>query len=98
MSCKIAEHVRRWGSSAFTCGYDSALGGGADGRFEEVDEFHSSSTRCRCGEATQHGTDRKIDYIFVSARDFYDVDGDATSSSLSDHDPLRGSATLDHTP
>lgn len=78
--------------------YDSALGGHADGRFEEVDEYHNSSTRCRCGEATQHGTDRKIDYIFVSARDFYDVDGDATSSSYSDHDPLRGSATLDHTP
>jgi len=78
--------------------YDSALGGDAHGRFEEVDEYHNSSTRCRCGEATQHGTNRKIDYIFVSARDFYDVDGDATTSSYSDHDPLRGSATLDHTP
>jgi len=80
--------------------YDSALGGDAYGRFEEVDEYHNSSTRCRCGEATRHGADGdlKIDYIFASARDFYGVDGDATSSSYSDHDPLRGSATLDHTP
>jgi endonuclease/exonuclease/phosphatase family metal-dependent hydrolase len=76
--------------------YNSALGGGATGRFEEVDEYNGSTTRCRCGEST-HG-DRKIDYIFVSARDFYSPDGDATSSSYSDHDPLRGSATLDDTP
>ena len=76
--------------------YHSVLGGGAYGRFEEVDEYYGSTTRCRCGEST-HGSS-KIDYIFVSARDFYSADGDATSSSYSDHDPLRGSATLDHTP
>jgi endonuclease/exonuclease/phosphatase family metal-dependent hydrolase len=77
--------------------YHSALGGGATGRFEEVDQHHDMSTaRCRCGESTLGS--RKIDYIFVSARDFYSLDGDATSSSYSDHDPLRGSATLDHTP
>jgi endonuclease/exonuclease/phosphatase family metal-dependent hydrolase len=76
--------------------YSSALGGGAFGRFEEVDEYNGSTTACRCGESTLGS--RKIDYIFVSARDFYSADGDATSSSYSDHDPLRGSATLDHTP
>ncbi|HEX8065645.1 MAG TPA: endonuclease/exonuclease/phosphatase family protein [Thermoleophilaceae bacterium] len=76
--------------------YHSSLGGGATGRFEEVDEYYNSSTRGRRGEATH--PKGKIDYIFVSARDFYSVDGDATSSSYSDHVPLRGSATLDHTP
>jgi endonuclease/exonuclease/phosphatase family metal-dependent hydrolase len=77
--------------------YHSALGGGGYGRFEEVDQYHVSSTsRCRCGEST-HGSS-KIDYIFVSARDFYSQSGDATSSSYSDHDPLYGSAILDYTP
>lgn len=66
------------------------------GRFEEVDQYHGGTGRCRCGEPT-FGP-KKLDYIFVSARDFYGQDGDATSSSLSDHTPLRGWAVLDHTP
>lgn len=74
--------------------YHSVFGGGATGRFEEVDQYENGGTRCRCGESTLGS--RKIDYIFASARHFDVLDGDATSSSYSDHDPLRGSVRLIH--
>ena len=58
------------------------------GRFKEVD----GPNGCRCGEATHSGG--KIDYIFLSARHFRKVRGNATHTSVSDHVPLRGSARL----
>jgi Endonuclease/Exonuclease/phosphatase family len=57
------------------------------GTFREVDE---GRTRCRCGESTSG--DRKIDYVFLSARHFSRRWGDATHSDISDHDPRRGKA------
>ena len=55
------------------------------GRFKEVDQ---GDPACRCGESTS-GT-HKYDYIFLSGGHWKIVDGDATSSNYSDHDPLRG--------
>jgi endonuclease/exonuclease/phosphatase family metal-dependent hydrolase len=70
--------------------YDKAIfGGGASGHFKEVDQ---QSPACRCGEATLSGA--KYDYVFLSADDWNNLDGDATSSPISDHDPLRGWGTL----
>jgi endonuclease/exonuclease/phosphatase family metal-dependent hydrolase len=78
---------------------------GGTGRFREVDEtdfaeasFFCRETfedSCRSGEGTYPGFlgDRKIDYIFVS-EDFASLDADATTSPVSDHDPLRGTAIL----
>ena len=76
--------------------YTAAQGGGAHGRFREVDEADRQRAPCRCGEPTLERifTDPKIDYIFVSARHWTSLRGDATYSSFSDHDPLRGSAVL----
>ena len=59
--------------------------GGGHGVFQEVDE---GILHCRCGEST--GGDSKIDYVFVSARHFRRLEGDATDSGISDHAPVRG--------
>jgi endonuclease/exonuclease/phosphatase family metal-dependent hydrolase len=76
------------------------------GRFQEVDENHDENTApCRCGEHTWDSDvnvgpfswtreSHKYDYAFVNGRDWSTVWGDATSSDLSDHDPLRGAADL----
>jgi endonuclease/exonuclease/phosphatase family metal-dependent hydrolase len=65
--------------------YNPRHPGRSRGVFQEVDE---TFLRCRCGEDT-HGS-RKIDYVFVSGPHFRRLDGDATHSGISDHDPLRG--------
>lgn len=72
--------------------YDSSHPYGR-GYFQEVDEFHEGGSACRCGEATV-GESLKYDYIFVSAKHWRSVIGDATYADRSDHDPLRGWAHL----
>jgi endonuclease/exonuclease/phosphatase family metal-dependent hydrolase len=64
------------------------------GRFKEVDQddtrwMYQGSPPCRCGEPTS-GEVRKLDYIFLSGGHWKVVDGDATHSDYSDHQPLRG--------
>ena len=54
-------------------------------RYRDVDHADDESTLGRS----------KIDYILVSRRWWREVEGDATRSHVSDHDPLRGAATLD---
>ncbi|HEX2053524.1 MAG TPA: endonuclease/exonuclease/phosphatase family protein [Actinomycetota bacterium] len=54
------------------------------GRFAEVDSADNEPTF----------KTYKIDYIFLGVPRFANLTGDATSSSWSDHRPLRGSATL----
>jgi endonuclease/exonuclease/phosphatase family metal-dependent hydrolase len=64
--------------------YNPRHPGTSRGVFQEVDEWWN----CRCGEDTQGS--RKIDYVFVSGRHFRRLEGDATHSDISDHDPVRG--------
>jgi endonuclease/exonuclease/phosphatase family metal-dependent hydrolase len=78
---------------------------GGTGRFREVDETDWGNFEPRCRETFEHacrsgeGTldsvllDPKIDFIFVSEH-FAALEADATTSPVSDHDPLRGSAIL----
>jgi endonuclease/exonuclease/phosphatase family metal-dependent hydrolase len=68
--------------------YTSAHGG-SHGAFDEVDQ---GPDVCRCGAAT-HSSGAKIDYVFVTARDF-DVRGaGVVYSASSDHKVLRGVVT-----
>jgi endonuclease/exonuclease/phosphatase family metal-dependent hydrolase len=77
---------------------------GGRGRFREVDENDRSTCPaaqlgeevCRDGEITHPLIigGHKYDYIFVSDEFSSDVWGDATSSDVSDHVPLRGWASL----
>ncbi len=69
--------------------YTKRHGGGGHGDFDEVGQGPGT---CRCGAAT-HDSGAKYDYIFVSAHDFHVVDGDVTSSRLSDHKVLLGWVT-----
>lgn len=62
---------------------------GGSGQFDEVDQGPGT---CRCGEATQ-GSGKKIDYAFVTARDFDIGHGSATHADFSDHLVLRGWVT-----
>jgi endonuclease/exonuclease/phosphatase family metal-dependent hydrolase len=70
-------------------------GGNGVGHFREVDACASrTSQTSTCNEGTENAvfaTDPKIDYIFTTNNDFTISDGDATSSTTSDHDPLFGS-------
>ncbi len=89
--------------------YDHGGGTGLFQEVDENDKSHFTGTdcpqsgdRCRSGEATEDpacspddgGKTEKIDYIFVSARDFGTVRGDAAgcNTSMSDHHLLRGAA------
>ena len=62
---------------------------GGIGAFDEVDQ---GPGKCRCGEVTQRSGE-KIDYVFVTARDFDIVNSQATHADFSDHDSLRGWVT-----
>jgi endonuclease/exonuclease/phosphatase family metal-dependent hydrolase len=64
---------------------DALRGSGLTRRYRDVDHADDESTL----------GDGKIDYILVSRRWWRNADGDATRSHVSDHDPLRGAATLD---
>jgi endonuclease/exonuclease/phosphatase family metal-dependent hydrolase len=64
---------------------DALRGSGLTRRYRDVDHADNEST---LGGG-------KIDYILVSRRWWRDPSGDATRSHVSDHDPLRGAATLD---
>jgi exonuclease III len=71
-------------------GYFYGPSAGGFGVFDEADDVDRESTAC---DKTQ-----KIDYIFYSAAQFRDLDGDAaacaTTNRVSDHHLLRGIATL----
>jgi endonuclease/exonuclease/phosphatase family metal-dependent hydrolase len=58
---------------------------GLGDRYRDVDHADNESTL----------GDGKVDYILVSRRWWRRPSGDATRSHVSDHDPLRGVATLD---
>jgi endonuclease/exonuclease/phosphatase family metal-dependent hydrolase len=64
--------------------YTRAHPGGA-GQFDEVDQ---GASRCRCGAPTESG--QKIDYVFVTARDFDVIDGQTAPAAFSDHRALHG--------
>jgi endonuclease/exonuclease/phosphatase family metal-dependent hydrolase len=72
-------------AAAMSALYTRSHRGGGSGAFDEVDQ---GPQLCRCGEHTHARA--KYDYIFVTARDFDVVDGDATPARFSDHDLLRG--------
>ena len=57
------------------------------GIFNEVDADDNEPTLDR-----PVGRDKKVDYIFLSDFDWDRLDGDATHSGYSDHDPLWGTA------
>ncbi|MCY0951339.1 endonuclease/exonuclease/phosphatase family protein [Streptomyces sp. H27-S2] len=72
---------------------------GGTGRYGEVDESdqdyftpNCTGIYCRSGETTH--ANGKLDYIFVSADHFRNVQGDALgkSANMSDHNLLRGAA------
>jgi endonuclease/exonuclease/phosphatase family metal-dependent hydrolase len=63
---------------------------GGIGAFDEVDQ---GTGKCRCGEVTQRSGE-KIDYVFVTARDFNVVTSKATRADFSDHASLRGWVTV----
>jgi endonuclease/exonuclease/phosphatase family metal-dependent hydrolase len=69
--------------------YTSAHGG-AYGAFDEVAQ---GSDACRCGAAT-HSSGVKIDYVFVTARDFAVRGAGLVYSASSDHEMLRGVVTV----
>jgi endonuclease/exonuclease/phosphatase family metal-dependent hydrolase len=66
------------------------------GLFRELDDTHTSTTACRCGQATTDSNTRKIDYIFVSRYDWTGLTAYVNSSLYSDHHQIRGTATLIH--
>jgi endonuclease/exonuclease/phosphatase family metal-dependent hydrolase len=68
--------------------YTRAHPGGV-GAFDEVDQ---GPVKCRCGAVTQRSGE-KIDYVFVTARDFDTVKGRAIHADFSDHASLRGWVT-----
>ena len=76
--------------------YARTHGDGAHGPFREVDDEEGDEWPCRCGEPTFERplSDPKIDYIFLTARHWRSIQGDATSSPYSDHHLLKGSAVL----
>jgi endonuclease/exonuclease/phosphatase family metal-dependent hydrolase len=63
--------------------------GGAYGTFDEVDQGRSV---CRCAAAT-HRSGAKLDYVFVTDRDFAARGASVADSASSDHDVLRGVVT-----
>jgi endonuclease/exonuclease/phosphatase family metal-dependent hydrolase len=75
--------------------YDPVLyGGTAYGLFRELDDDYGTTGRCRCGAFTTDSETRKIDYIFVSRRDWTTTSGYPTATGYSDHHTFRGTATL----
>ncbi|MCC2276053.1 FG-GAP-like repeat-containing protein [Streptomyces sp. ET3-23] len=88
-------------SAALSTFYDTGIGDGGQGTFLEADETDKdrfttacapSRSRCRSGDATFG--QRKIDYLFLSARDFKGVKADVLplDTKVSDHRLLRGAA------
>ncbi|WP_049716206.1 FG-GAP-like repeat-containing protein [Streptomyces caatingaensis] len=88
-------------SASLSAFYDTGIGDGGQGAFLEADETDKdrfatvcapSRSRCRSGDAT-FGK-RKIDYLFLSSRDFKGVKADVLplDTKVSDHRLLRGAA------
>jgi len=75
--------------SAMSVLYTKQHGDGGNGEFDEIGQ---GSHRCRCGDTTSSGS--KLDYIFVSSRDFEVVDEDLRTSRFSDHKVLLGRVTV----
>jgi hypothetical protein len=69
--------------------YTPSHGGAAAGPLDEVDQGRQV---CRCGTAT-HSGGTKLDYIFVTARDFSVRGASTVGLASSDHDLLRGLVT-----
>lgn len=70
---------------------------GTDRDYFRAECLEAGRTDCRSGEPTAPGQRTKIDYIFVSARDFRTVRGEAIETALTavrpDHLLLRAAAT-----
>lgn len=65
------------------------------GRFWEADKYHFVVGDGVYDQKTFPTTTEKLDYVFFNSQSFLnDYGGDATSSGVSDHTPLRGGANL----
>jgi endonuclease/exonuclease/phosphatase family metal-dependent hydrolase len=62
------------------------------GAFGALDEVDQGQGDCRCGAVT-HSGGTKLDYAFVTARDFAVRGASVVSTASSDHDVLRGLVT-----
>jgi endonuclease/exonuclease/phosphatase family metal-dependent hydrolase len=72
--------------------YDASFEEGAHGVFNEVDQ---GSPKCRCGAATHNSG--KIDYTWVSRRDWNVLDGSVHNPVIKhDHEILRGRIEVRH--
>jgi endonuclease/exonuclease/phosphatase family metal-dependent hydrolase len=60
--------------------------------YSSLDEVGQGQQGCRCGVAT-HSSGDKLDYVFVSGRDFTVADATVVASAFSDHDVLRAVVT-----
>ena len=85
----ILNGLRRWYAGRFGAGVTRCYTGA--GSMYEVDQYRSGGDGVY--DETTLGS-AKIDFVFANRQRMNaDYDGDATSSSLSDHDPLRGAVT-----
>jgi hypothetical protein len=85
----IATGLQRWYSGRFGAGLARCYTG--VGSMYEVDQYRAGGDGVY--DETTLGS-AKIDFIFGNRQHVNaDYDGDATSSGLSDHDPLRGTVT-----
>jgi len=85
----VSTGLRRWYSTRFGAGVTRCYTG--VGSMYEVDQYQAGGDGVY--DETTLGS-AKIDFVFGNRQHVNaDVDGDATTSSLSDHDPLRGTLT-----
>src|SRR3954468_16987526 len=85
----VSTGLRGWYSTRFGAGVTRCYTG--VGSMYEVDQYRAGGDGVY--DETTLGS-VKIDFVFGNRQHVNaDVDGDATSSSLSDHDPLRGAVT-----
>jgi endonuclease/exonuclease/phosphatase family metal-dependent hydrolase len=85
----VSTGLRGWYSTRFGAGVTRCYTG--VGSMYEVDQYRAGGDGVY--DETTLGS-VKIDFVFGNRQHVNaDVDGDATSSSLSDHDPLRGALT-----
>lgn len=85
----VSTGLRRWYSTRFGAGATRCYNG--VGSMYEVDQYRTGGDGVY--DETTLGS-VKIDFVFGNRQHVNaDVDGDATTSSLSDHDPLRGAVT-----
>jgi endonuclease/exonuclease/phosphatase family metal-dependent hydrolase len=86
----VSNGLRRWYSGTFGAGAFRCYSG--TGSMYEADHYRSGGDGVYDEDTLSSS---KLDYVFVNRqRAATDFDGDATSSSVSDHDPLRGVLTV----